>query len=107
MRLQAALQGDLHQLLAAELKNAERGVTTGVRRATDGLKAELRARITGAGLGKRLARAWRSYVESNSLGHKDLYVYRNWPVHRPQSWRCRSRPWPGRTMPAAAACGRC
>ena len=27
MRLQAALQGDLRQLLAAELKDAERGVT--------------------------------------------------------------------------------
>ena len=62
MRLTAALQGDLRQLLAAELKEAERGVTTGVRRATDGLKAELRGQITGAGLGERLARTWRSEV---------------------------------------------
>ncbi|MGD9509238.1 MAG: DUF6441 family protein [Geminicoccaceae bacterium] len=60
MRLTAALQGDLRQLLAAELKEAERGVTTGVRRATDGLKAELRGQVTGAGLGERLARSWRS-----------------------------------------------
>lgn len=62
MRLQAALQGDLRQLLAAELKDAERGVTVGVRRATEGLKAELRGQITGAGLGERLARSWRSEV---------------------------------------------
>ena len=62
MRLQAALQGDLRQLLAAELKDAERGVTAGVRRATEGLKAELRGQVTGAGLGERLARTWRSEV---------------------------------------------
>ena len=41
MRLTAALQADLRQLLAAELRAVERGVTSGVRRATDGLKAEL------------------------------------------------------------------
>lgn len=62
MRLTAALQGDLRQLLAAELKEAERAVTTGVRRATDGLKADLRAQVTDAGLGERLARSWRSEV---------------------------------------------
>jgi hypothetical protein len=60
MRLTAALQGDLRQLLAAELRQAERGVTTGVRRATDGLKAELRGQVAGADLGERLVRTWRS-----------------------------------------------
>ena len=51
MRLQAAIQGDLNALLKAELGAAERAVTAGIREATDGLKAELRGRITGAGLG--------------------------------------------------------
>ena len=60
MRLTAALQGNLRQLLAAELKDTERGVTGGIRRATDGLKAELRGQVTAAGLGERLARTWRS-----------------------------------------------
>ena len=62
MRLQAALSGDLGQLLQAELQQAERAVTTGVRLATAGLQAELRAQVTAAGLGPRLARAWRSQV---------------------------------------------
>jgi hypothetical protein len=62
MRLQAALSGDLQQLLQAELQQAERAVTTGVRQATVGLQAELRAQVTSAGLGPRLARAWRSRV---------------------------------------------
>lgn len=60
MRLEAALTGSLAELMAAEAKAAERAVTAGVREATDGLKQELRAQITGAGLGERLARTWRS-----------------------------------------------
>ena len=62
MRLQAALQGDLNALLQAELRAAERAVTVGVRQVTDGLKAELRGQITGAGLGTRLANTWRGEV---------------------------------------------
>ena len=37
-------------------------MTAGIREATDGLKAELRAQITGAGLGSRLANTWRGEV---------------------------------------------
>jgi len=62
MRLQAAIQGDLNALLTAELRNAERAVTAGIRAATDGLKAELRGQITGAGLGTRMANTWRGEV---------------------------------------------
>jgi hypothetical protein len=62
MRLQAAIQGDLQALLKAELGAAERAVTAGIREATDGLKAELRGQITGAGLGSRLANTWRGEV---------------------------------------------
>src|SRR5512134_1485539 len=62
MRLQAALQGDLQTLLKAELRGAERAVTAGVRAATLGLKTELRAQVTGAGLGQRLANTWRSRI---------------------------------------------
>ena len=62
MRLLAAIQGDLDALLTAELRNAERAVTAGVRAATDGLKTELRRQITGAGLGTRLANTWRGEV---------------------------------------------
>lgn len=62
MRLEAAIQGDLHRLLADELKAAEAAVTAGVKEATDGLKRDLRAQITGAGLGQRLANSWRGEV---------------------------------------------
>ena len=66
MRLQAAIQGDLQALLKAELRNAERAVTAGIRAATDGLKTELRGQITGAGLGTRLANTWRGEVYPKS-----------------------------------------
>ncbi|MGE5770237.1 MAG: DUF6441 family protein, partial [Betaproteobacteria bacterium] len=62
MRLAAAIQGDLQALLKAELRGAERAVTEGVRTATLGLKTELRAQVTGAGLGQRLANTWRSRI---------------------------------------------
>lgn len=60
MRLSAALEGRLDQALKAEMRRGERAVTNGVRRAADGLKAELRAQTLAAGLGPRLARTWRS-----------------------------------------------
>ena len=62
MRLEAGIQGDLNALLRAEVRAAEKAVTTGVRTASDGLKTELRAQITGAGLGTRLANTWRGEV---------------------------------------------
>jgi hypothetical protein len=62
MRLHAAIQADLQALLKAELRGAERAVTSGVRAATLGLKTELRGQITGAGLGQRLANTWRSRI---------------------------------------------
>jgi len=62
MRLLAALSGDLDKIMADELKAAERAVTTGIRQATDGLKSELRAQITDAGMGQRLANTWRGEV---------------------------------------------
>ena len=62
MRLQAAIQGDLQALLKTELRGAERAVTAGVRAATTGLKTELRAQVTSAGMGQRLANTWRSRI---------------------------------------------
>jgi hypothetical protein len=62
MRLRAAIQGDLQALLKAEVRGAERAVTAGVRAATLGLKTELRAQVTGASMGQRLANTWRSRI---------------------------------------------
>jgi hypothetical protein len=60
MRIEAALSGSLSEILDAERRAVEQAVTAGVRAAAEGLKAELRAQVTGAGLGQRLARTWRS-----------------------------------------------
>lgn len=60
MRLSAEIIGDLGRIMAEEIKAAERAVTAGVGEATEGLKTELRAQITNAGLGPRLARTWRA-----------------------------------------------
>jgi hypothetical protein len=62
MKLLAALSGDLEQMLADEVRIAERAVTQSIREATDGLKTELRNQITGAGFGQRLANTWRGEV---------------------------------------------
>ncbi len=51
MRLLAALSGNLNQMLRDEVRIAEQAVTQSIREATDGLKTDLRAQITGAGLG--------------------------------------------------------
>jgi hypothetical protein len=59
MRLSAALSGDLRILLAEEVRAAEMAVAAGVRQAGQALKAELRQQVTSAGLGGRLANAWR------------------------------------------------
>ncbi|MFN4282434.1 MAG: DUF6441 family protein [Alphaproteobacteria bacterium] len=62
MRLTAALGGSLKEMMAAEMKAAERAVTSGVQAATNGLKSDLRSQIVAAGLGPRLARTWRGEV---------------------------------------------
>ena len=62
MRLAAAIEGRLSERLMVDLTAAERAVTVGLREASEGLKADLRGQITGAGLGERLARTWRSEV---------------------------------------------
>lgn len=45
-----------------EITLAERSVTASVRESAEGLKSELRAQVTAAGLGVRLANTWRSRV---------------------------------------------
>ncbi|WP_027443907.1 DUF6441 family protein [Erythrobacter cryptus] len=62
MRLSLTTIGDLRQIMAEELAAAEQAVSGAVTEATTGLKGELRAQVTGAGLGTRLSRTWRSQV---------------------------------------------
>jgi len=65
MRFEEAIQGDLERHMKAEVKVAGSAVVAGTRRATDGLKHEMRTQVTGAGLGRRLANSWRGRVYEN------------------------------------------
>lgn len=49
-------------MMRDEITLAERSVTASVRESAEGLKSELRAQVTAAGLGVRLANTWRSRV---------------------------------------------
>lgn len=60
MKLAAVLSGDLRKIMAEEVKAAEDAVTTAMRQAADGLKADLRRQVTEAGMGQRLANTWRA-----------------------------------------------
>jgi hypothetical protein len=62
MRITAAIQGSLTEYMAAEVRAAEKAVTSGVKQATDGLKLAMRRQVTSAGLGQRLANTWRGKV---------------------------------------------
>jgi len=62
LRLTAAFEGNLKQFLETEIDRAEIAVTAAVKEATTGLKNRMRAQVTAAGLGTRLARTWRGDV---------------------------------------------
>lgn len=62
MRLAAAVEGNLRDLLETDLQRGERAVTQAVRQAGVGLKEDLRSQTVVAGLGPRLARTWRSEI---------------------------------------------
>lgn len=62
MRLALTTIGEFRQIMAEELAAAEQAVSGAVTEATAGLKGELRAQVTGARLGTRLSRTWRSQV---------------------------------------------
>jgi len=68
MKLAATIVGSIKADLQAEMRGIEKAVAAGVKDAGDGLKASLRKQVVSAGLGTRLARAWRSRAYPNK-GH--------------------------------------
>lgn len=66
MRLRAALEGKLDELLEKEYQNAAKAVTVGIKLATNGLKTALRSQVKTAKLGSRLANSWRGDVYPKS-----------------------------------------
>jgi len=68
MKLDATIVGSIKADLQAEMRGIEKAVAAGVKEAGDGLKGSLRKQVVTAGLGSRLARAWRSRAWPNK-GH--------------------------------------
>ena len=68
MKLAATIVGSVKADLQAEMRGIEKAVAAGVKEAGDGLKGSLRKQVVSAGLGTRLARAWRSRAYPNK-GH--------------------------------------
>src|SRR5690349_13228287 len=60
MRLEAAITGNLKEYMKQEIAAAQTAVTAGVKEVTNGVKNDLRAQVVSAGLGQRLANAWRA-----------------------------------------------
>jgi len=65
MKLAATIVGSIKADLQAEMRGIEEAVVAGVKEAGDGLKGSLRKQVVSAGLGSRLARAWRSRAYPN------------------------------------------
>lgn len=62
MRLEISISGDISKLMASEFRAGERAVSTAMRIAGDGLKADWRAQVVAAGFGVKLSKAVRSEV---------------------------------------------
>ena len=60
MRLEAAITGNLKEYMKQEIAAAETAVTAGVKEVTSSVKADLRAQVMSAGLGEKVANAWRA-----------------------------------------------
>lgn len=65
MKLAATIVGSIKADMQAEMRGIEKAVAAGVKEAGDGLKGSLRKQVVTAGLGSRLARAWRSRAYPN------------------------------------------
>ena len=62
MRLEAAITGNLHKFMKAQMQAAEAAVTAGVTEVTNEIKNELRLQVISAGLGARLAKSWQAKI---------------------------------------------
>lgn len=79
MRLNAAIQGDLKQIMAGELAAATKGVTQGIERAATILKGELRHQVAQTTKGTKLASAWRQKFFFNKGLNAAAIVYSKAP----------------------------
>jgi Family of unknown function (DUF6441) len=79
MKLVAALAPSLQADMQMELRDIERAVSRGTRKAGRGLRTELRRQVTSAGLGQRLANSWRDKHYPNKRLDAASLVYTKAP----------------------------
>ncbi len=81
MRLKAALHGNLQVYMENEYQSAAKAVTSGIRKATDGLKLSMRKQVKNAGLSSRIANTWRgeTYPKSKESTSAAGIVYSKAP----------------------------
>jgi hypothetical protein len=80
MRLEAAIQGDLREYMKKQVTAAEAAVTAGVKDVTSGVQGDLRQQTTAAGLGQKVANAWRAkYYPSGKSIKAAGFVYTKAP----------------------------
>ena len=68
MRVRAAIEGNLNNIVAQELKDATAGAREGMKEGTNLLKTRLRSQIQRAGLGPKLAKTWQGRFYDNDRG---------------------------------------
>lgn len=62
MRLGAAIEGNLVEVLERQMEPVKRALKAGLKEGSADLKQQLRDQVTGSGMGQRLARSWRDDV---------------------------------------------
>jgi hypothetical protein len=63
MRLEIAIQGNLHAFMSEQKKAMEKAVSSAVKEITNGMKKDLRSQVSGAGLGK-VVNTWQSVIKT-------------------------------------------
>lgn len=65
MKFTAKIIGSIRKDMEKEFSTLTGAIKAGTKEAADGLKTALRGQVTGAGMGSKLANAWRSKVYEN------------------------------------------
>ena len=80
MRLDAAINGNLNELLKKEFSTAEIAVTKGIRDTTNNIRGDLKQQVLSSGLGQGVANAWRAkFYPSGKSIRAAGYIYSKAP----------------------------
>ncbi len=79
MKLALSIIGSMKKDMEQELSCLEKAVMSGVKKAGEGLKLELRSQVMGAGLSQKLANTWRLQFYENKKVDAASLVYSKAP----------------------------